>query len=147
PVSELIESMRGAMPPTNAGGLPPQTYVDLAAFILAANGGTPGETVLQADAAALVGQFTTSGPPTAFVAPLAGEETEGPTGVTVEGTVPGYRTVTDAMLRDPDPADWLMIRGDQQAHSYSALDQIDRTNVGDLRLQWVWALGEDAANQ
>src|SRR5687767_15855156 len=49
PVAELITSMRTAMPPTNAGGLPQQTYVDLAAFILSANGGAPGESALLAD--------------------------------------------------------------------------------------------------
>jgi alcohol dehydrogenase (cytochrome c) len=147
PVAELITSMRTAMPPTNAGGLPQQTYVDLAAFILSANGGESGPTSLLADSPVLISQFTTAGAPANFAAPLAGPETEGPTGVTVEGTVPGYRAVTDAMLLNPDPADWLMIRGNQQAHSYSALDQIDRSNVNDLRLQWVWALGQAGTSQ
>ena len=147
PVSELIATMRSSMPPTNVGGLPQQTYIDLAAFILSANGGEIGETALQADSAALVSQFTTGGPPANFQAPLAGNEQEGPVGVTVEGLVADYREVTDAMLRDPDPADWLMIRGNQQAHSYSALDQIDTGNVDELRLAWVWSLGEEAGNQ
>lgn len=147
PVSELIETMRSAMPPTNVGGLPQQTYVDLAAFILSANGGEIGTSALLADSSALVGQFTTNGPPANFALPLAGAETEGPTGVTVEGTVPNYRNVTEAMLLNPDPADWLMIRGNQQAHSHSALDQIDTHNVAGMQLQWVWSLGEDASNQ
>jgi alcohol dehydrogenase (cytochrome c) len=147
PVAELIASMRTAMPPTNAGGLPQQTYVDLAAFILSANGGVPGENALLADSAALVSQFTTEGAPANFAVPLAGAEAEGPTGVTVEGSIPDYRAVTDAMLQNPDPADWLMIRGDQSAHSYSALAAIDRTNVDGLQLQWVWALGQDGASQ
>lgn len=146
-VAELIETMRGAMPPTNVGGLPQQTYVDLAAFILAANGGVSGSSALLVNSPALVGQFTTKGAPANFVTPLAGAETEGPTGVTVEGMVPNYRNVSEALLLNPDPADWLMIRGNQQAHSYSALDQLHTTNVAGLQLQWVWALGEDAANQ
>jgi alcohol dehydrogenase (cytochrome c) len=146
-VADLIESMQSAMPPTNVGGLPQQTYIDLAAFILSANGGAPAELSLQLDSAALVSQFTTAGSPANFQAPLAGAEQEGPTGVTIVGTVPGYRNVTEAMLRNPDPADWLVHRGNQQAWSYSALDQVDRSNVDGLQLQWVWALGEDANSQ
>ena len=34
----------------------------------------------------------------------------GPTGVTVVGQVPDYRTVSDEELRNPSPEDWLMIR-------------------------------------
>lgn len=76
-VAELIDSMRSAMPPTNVGGLPQQTYVDLAAFILSANGGEVGETVLLADSAAYVRQFTTAGGPATLDAPLAGPVDEG----------------------------------------------------------------------
>ncbi len=146
-VADLVKTMREAMPPTNVGGLPLQTYVDLAAFILSANGAEASELALQADSTALVSQFTTAGSPGNFAVPLAGGQMEGPTGVTVEGSLPTYRQVSDAMLRNPEPADWLMLRGNQQAHSHSALDQIDRGNVGELRLAWVWALGEDAGNQ
>jgi alcohol dehydrogenase (cytochrome c) len=135
------------MPPTNVGGLPQQTYIDLAAFILSANGGEVADLALQLDSAALVSQFTTAGSPTNFRAPLAGADQEGPTGVTIAGTVPGYRDVTEAMLRNPDPADWLTHRGNQQAWSYSALDQVDRSNVDGLQLQWVWSLGEEANSQ
>jgi alcohol dehydrogenase (cytochrome c) len=146
-VADLIESMQSAMPPTNVGGLPQQTYIDLAAFILSANGAEPSELSLQLDSAALVSQFTTEGSPANFQAPLSGAEQEGPTGVTIAGTVPEYRDVTEAMLRNPDPEDWLVHRGNQQAWSYSALDQVDRSNVDGLQLQWVWSLGEDANSQ
>jgi alcohol dehydrogenase (cytochrome c) len=37
--------------------------------------------------------------------------------------------VTDAMLRDPAPADWLMWRRTLDSWGYSPLDQIDRSNV------------------
>ena len=49
--------------------------------------------------------------------------------------------VTDAMLQDPDPADWLMWRRTLDGWGYSPLDQIDRGNVGDLRMVWTRALG------
>ena len=44
--------------------------------------------------------------------------------------------VTDAMLQDPEPADWLMWRRTLDGWGYSPLDRIDRDNVGDLRMVW-----------
>ena len=49
--------------------------------------------------------------------------------------------VTDAMLQDPDPEDWLMWRRTLDTLGYSPLDQIDRGNVGDIRMVWTRALG------
>ena len=48
--------------------------------------------------------------------------------------------VTDAMLNEPDPADWLTWRRTPNGWGYSPLDQIDRNNVGDLRMVWSRAL-------
>ena len=48
--------------------------------------------------------------------------------------------VTDAMLQDPDPADWLMWRRTLDSWGYSPLDQIDRQNVDTLRLVWSRAI-------
>jgi alcohol dehydrogenase (cytochrome c) len=44
--------------------------------------------------------------------------------------------VTDAMLQQPDPADWLMWRRTADSWGYSPLDQIDRRNVRTLQLAW-----------
>ena len=49
--------------------------------------------------------------------------------------------VTDAMLQDPDPEDWLMWRRTLDTWGYSPLDEIDRGNVGDIRMVWTRALG------
>ena len=40
--------------------------------------------------------------------------------------------VTDAMLQNPAPGDWLMWRRTLNSWGYSPLDQINRDNVGDL---------------
>ena len=48
--------------------------------------------------------------------------------------------VTDAMLQAPAPGDWPMWRRTLDGWGYSPLDQIDRANVGDLRLVWSRAL-------
>jgi alcohol dehydrogenase (cytochrome c) len=65
-----------------------------------------------------------------------------PVSLTVDDLLESFVPVTDAMLRQPDPADWPMIRGNYYAHSYSALDQIDAGNVGGLQLEWVWNMHE-----
>ena len=51
-----------------------------------------------------------------------------------------FTPVTDAVLQDPDPADWLSWRRTLDGWGYSPLDQVDRENVGDLQLAWSWGL-------
>ena len=58
----------------------------------------------------------------------------------VSAQVEDYTPVTDAMLQDPDPSDWLSWRRTLDGQAHSPLDQIDAGNVGDLRLVWSWAL-------
>ena len=57
------------------------------------------------------------------------------------GIAPGIVPVTDAMLQDPPPEDWLMWRRTLDGWGYSPLDQIDRGNVGRLRMAWSRDLG------
>jgi alcohol dehydrogenase (cytochrome c) len=47
-----------------------------------------------------------------------------------------YQPVTDAVLRNPSPDDWLMMRGNYQGWGFSALNQINKTNVKGLQLVW-----------
>ncbi len=53
----------------------------------------------------------------------------------------GFVPVTDAMLQDPAPGDWLTWRRTPDGWGYSPLDQIDQDNVGELRMVWTRALG------
>ena len=62
------------------------------------------------------------------------------------GTVEDYRPVTDEMLRNPDDGDWLMIRRNYQSWSHSPLAEVNRDNVGELELAWVWAMNEGGWN-
>ena len=59
----------------------------------------------------------------------------------------GFVPVTDAMLQDPDAADWLMWRRTLDGWGYSPLDQIDRDNVGELRMVWSRALAQGRQQQ
>ena len=52
--------------------------------------------------------------------------------------------VTDAMLRNPPPGDWLMWRRTYNAWGYSPLDQINKGNVKNLKVAWTWSLTNGA---
>jgi len=69
----------------------------------------------------------------------------GPLGLTVPGTVKNYTDVTDEMLRNPDPGDWLMARRNYLGWSHTPLTQVTRDNVKELQLAWVWAMNESGA--
>lgn len=141
---ELVTTIQTTMPPGNAGGLGEETAVNLATFILAANGATPGNQALTAGAAFPIRSVATGRPALAIQGNggAAAPSATGPKGLTVTGTVKNYVPVTDAMLRNPDPGDWLMIRRNYQAWSYSPLAQINTSNVKTLQLVWEWAMNE-----
>ena len=63
------------------------------------------------------------------------------TRVTAQQPERDFTPVTDAMLQDPDPADWLMWRRTLNSWGFSPLEQIDRTNVASLRMVWTRPLG------
>ena len=52
-----------------------------------------------------------------------------------------FQTVTDAVLRNPAPADWLMWRRTLNSWGYSPLQDIAPNNVRTLRMVWTRALG------
>jgi alcohol dehydrogenase (cytochrome c) len=54
--------------------------------------------------------------------------------------------VTDAMLRDPAPGDWLNWRRTYNGWGHSPLDQINRANVKDLEVAWTWGLNSSGMN-
>ncbi len=51
-----------------------------------------------------------------------------------------FTPVTDAMLQNPAPGDWLTWRRTLDGWGYSPLDQVDRANVDDLRMVWTRGL-------
>ncbi len=54
--------------------------------------------------------------------------------------VEDYGPVTAAMLIDPPAGDWLMWRRTYGHWGYSPLEQINRSNVDELRLAWAWTM-------
>jgi alcohol dehydrogenase (cytochrome c) len=54
--------------------------------------------------------------------------------------VADFKPVTEEVLTNPDPADWLMISRTFDQHRFSPLNQIDKGNVGQLRMAWTRGL-------
>ena len=70
-----------------------------------------------------------------------------PVGVTIAGEVPNFVPVTDEMLKNPDPANWPMIRRDYSATDFSPLKEITPANVKDLQLVYMHPMREGGTNQ
>ena len=58
-----------------------------------------------------------------------------------------YTPVSEEMLRNPAPGEWLNWRGTDNAWGYSPLDQITLDNVGELQLAWSWAMDETGSQE
>jgi len=173
-VADLTNYLQVSMPPANPGGLGEATYLSIVAYMLQANGAPAGAQALTANTAAAIGtvamrqvaavQAAQQGQaavgagrgqgqgaplpnPDSAAGQLARAAAAAPRrGVTIAGEVKNYVPVTDAMLRNPDPGDWLMARRNYQGWSHSPLSQITTDNVQNLRLAWVWTM-TDGTNQ
>ena len=62
------------------------------------------------------------------------------TGFPLQAQVENFTPVTDAMLENPDAADWLNWRRTLDGWGYSPLNQINTENVHQLQLVWSWQL-------
>ena len=162
---DLLSYVQATMPPDNPGSLGQPTYLNIVAYILQANGAPAGAQALASTTATPIGTIAMTQPAAVVAAqqPAGRGRGQAPAqaaaqggrgqpapprrGVTIAGEVKNYVPVTDAMLRDPDPGDWLMVRRNYQGWSYSPLNQITTANVQNLRLAWVWAMQEGGASQ
>ncbi len=162
----FVDYVARQMPP-GAADLTPDQAAAITAYVLQANSIQSGTQALTPTAEAIIGSLATQQgqsaavprPPEAPQAPsgnVPGPGTPGlaaparpaaPRGLTVTGEVKDYSPVTDAMLRNPDAGDWLMVRRNYQGWSHSPLNQITRSNVQRLQLAWVWAMNEGGSNQ
>ena len=174
PVNELIETILDTMPPTSPGALGEQGTINVAAYVLSRNGVAVGTRELLRTNLTVFSQLPTgAGPAAAGQAGAAGGRggragaaptmmvlgagttsgqgrggaATGQRGVSVPGEVKNFVPVTNEMLKNPPPGDWLIFRRNYLGHSYSPLNQITRDNVKNLQLQWAWAINDSGANQ
>jgi alcohol dehydrogenase (cytochrome c) len=55
--------------------------------------------------------------------------------------VQNFKPVTDQMLENPSPQDWLMFSRTYDAQRFSPLRQINKENIGQMRTAWVRGMG------
>ncbi len=72
----------------------------------------------------------------------AAEQTMVGEGNTAFAAMGDFTPVTDEMIQNPDPADWLMWRRTLNSWGHSPLDQINADNVDELRMVWTRGLGD-----
>ena len=165
---DLLNTMTASMPPDRPGQLREEVYLDIAAYILQVNGRTPGNQMLTMTTdvpigggapAQAAGQAGGGGRQGAAGAPAGRGAAQGgapggrgaaappAVGLTVAGEVRNFTRVTDEMLKNPPPGDWLALRRDHYASNFSPLTQITRDNAQDLQLAWVWPMNEGGTQQ
>ena len=169
---DLLGLIQTTMPTDRPGSLSEATYVNIVAYLLQANGRTPGTQPLTATTAVPIGPLGGGGGRGGAVAAQPGGQRGGAagagagaagagrgaaagrgqqqqqqTGLTVTGTLKTFTRVTDEMQRNPPPGDWLMLRRDLYASSFSPLNQITRDNANELQLVWVAPMAEGGTNQ
>ncbi|PCI74080.1 MAG: alcohol dehydrogenase [SAR86 cluster bacterium] len=133
----LLNNIQANMPPGGNDGISDEDYTNIVAHILSSNGVDTIDDALTAST-----DFEIADNISQVVARRSRPEPEPPQGVTVAGTIENFTPVTDAMLENPDPADWPMHRRNYYGHSYSPLSQINTDNVGGMTLAWVWNMHE-----
>ncbi len=168
PASDLLTLIRSTMPPGADGTLSDQDYLEVLAYILQVNGHVAGNQPLRADASLRIGAGGGRGSTPVAAAALnqtpppggqprpedddpgrvlsAGQSMPTTTDTMVGKTVARFTPVTDALLKNPPPEDWLSWRRTLDGQGYSPLKQITRDNVNQLKLAWVWS-ATDGANQ
>lgn len=160
PVSEFMNRIATTMPPGERGVLASDQVASVAAYLLQANQvpSSAGPLTIASSitvipgtspATAVVGvppvpgrAGTVRSADTVQVAPeLLGEVSETPGGITqTYRPVEAYTPVSEAELRMPPEGDWLHWRGSPGSNGFSPLAQINRENVANLQLAWVWGL-------
>ncbi len=136
----LLGNIQANMPPGGNENLSDEDYLNIVAHILTVNGVDGVNDALTAST-----DFTIAENISAIVERQQRAEPPPPQGLTVAGNTEDFVPfvpLTAEMLRDPSPNDWPMHRRNFYAHSYSPLDQINKENVSNLALEWVWNMHE-----
>jgi alcohol dehydrogenase (cytochrome c) len=138
---ELFTFINTKMPPASPGSLGPGAAAQLVAFILQTNGVQAGDKEFPTDATAQSAMTIPRGAtqrnaPMMPLSPLAPPTTP----VVLPNPLEKFSPVTDELLENPPDSDWLLWRRTYDDFGYSPLKQINRTNVGDLRVAWAWSL-------
>ncbi len=156
--AELFNEISTRMPAAAPHSLPEAMYVDITAHVLRVNGAAAGDQELHTDSAVVIGSaiLGSKWDPAAAKAAHGSAATKWETwhgAGSIAGAaeraagftnreVGNYVPVTDEMLRNPPPGDWLNWRRTSNGQGYSPLQQINRQNVKTLKLAWALTMSE-----
>jgi alcohol dehydrogenase (cytochrome c) len=140
--AEFSAQLRNTMPPRGIGALGGQAYADVEAYILDA--GAKAQPTGAAPAPAMEEALPANAPPE--IREFLRGVKDDPLAIAAKQAradkLARLTPVTDAMLRNPPPGDWLIWRRGYEGQGYSPLQAIDRANVARLRGAWSWSLPE-----
>ena len=125
------------MPTTAPGSLAPAIYAQIVAYILQQNAIVAGTEELPSDTARLA---TMTIPAGGFAIMGFSPYTPPTAKVTRPNPLDRYTPVTDEMLASPAASEWLGWRRTVDAHGFSPLTQITKSNISNLRVAWSWSL-------
>ena len=139
----MLNQMSSTMPPAKPGGLDAKTYIDLTNYILAQNHlASLGKS-----------SATTRKPPPGTEGDAASASAGGNGDPSVNedqqfhatktaraALLDGLTPVTEDMLRNPSPDDWLNWRRTDDGFGYSPLKQINTSNASHLEVAWTLSL-------
>jgi alcohol dehydrogenase (cytochrome c) len=144
PVEDLLSYIGTRMPPSSPGSLGAAGSIQVLAYIMQYNGANAGNTALTAAALkginipiptgrrAAPGAGPSGGISEFYKEPLIRRDPANP--------FEKYTPVTDAMIANQAPGEWLTWRRGYDSSGYSPLRQINKTNVSELRLAWGFTL-------
>ena len=144
PLNQLALDVR-RMPPGAEDSLGDTVYTNILAYLLHRNG-VPATGADLPEQAAVLSTLTIpaglSGSANVTTANPLIYHTDGP--IVDSMRLANLGPVSDAMLIDPPPGDWLNWRRTLNAWGHSPLRQISTDNVGDMQLSWTWSLPSGA---
>lgn len=138
-VDEVFDVISRRMPPTAQGSLEPEETTNLIAYVLQRNAVAISDKPLPSDVAGLRNMVMPT-PTNGSNGGLANGVALPPPPNAVANPLDRITPVTEAMLGNPAPGDWLTWRRDAQVGGFSPLNQINKGNVARLSVAWAWAL-------
>jgi alcohol dehydrogenase (cytochrome c) len=135
-VDALFTVTTSTMPTAAPGSLDGASYAALIAYLLQANAIVAGEQELPANVAQLAKMWVPAG---GFSFMTFSPYVAKPA-VNRPNPLDRYTPVTESLLMNPPPEEWLAWRRTYDTHGFSPLRQINRNNVRQLRVAWTWSL-------
>ena len=150
--ADFSEKLRTTMPPGKLGAISTDTYADIEAYLIkgsatsradnrpgsasapAADISKPPAAAAERQAAGMMGPLRRDGDDAQYLA----------ISKLHKDLLAAVPAVTDATLEHPAAGDWLMWRRTYEGLGYSPLQQIDRSNVKNLRVVWSWSLPQSS---